>query len=58
MKMMTGEVHGCLLCLCSVERACSPCRLVEVSQLVPIVTDEMMMEIYITYPNRGGCKAV
>jgi hypothetical protein len=33
-------------CLCSVERACSPCRLVEVSQLVPIVTDEMMMEIY------------
>jgi hypothetical protein len=45
-------------CLCSVERACSPCRLVEVSQLVPIVTDEMMMEMYITYPNRGGCKAV
>jgi hypothetical protein len=33
-------------CLCSVERACSPCRLMEVSQLMPIVTDEMMMEIY------------
>jgi hypothetical protein len=33
-------------CLCSEERAYSPCRLVEVSQLVPIVTDEMMMEIY------------
>jgi len=33
-------------CLCSVERAFSPRRLLQASQLVLIVTCEMMMEIY------------